>query len=67
MNSNIKEYLMYIEETLMRKHNLDQDLSRKIIQSSYLFPSIIEFPEECLHEDIEEVSDNIYHDYLEGV
>lgn len=67
MNEKAKEYLVYVEETLMRKYNLDQKLSQKIIQSSYLPDSITNYPEECLHEDIEEVADNIYHDYLEGV
>lgn len=66
MDANIKEYLAYVEETLMRKYDLNQDLSQKIIQASYLFPSIIDYPEECLHEDIEGVADNIYQDYMEG-
>lgn len=67
MNENIKEYLRYVEDTLIRKYNITQDLSRKIISESYLPDSITNYSEECLHEDIEEVSDNIYHDYLDGV
>lgn len=51
----------------MKKYNITQDLSRRIILESYLPDSIIKFPEECLHEDIETVTDIIYHDYLEGV
>lgn len=67
MNEDIKEYLMYVENNLMKKYNITQDLSRRIISESYLPDSIIKFSEECLHEDIETVTDIIYHDYLEGV
>ncbi len=67
MNEDIKEYLMYVENNLMKKYNITQDLSRRIISESFLPDSIIKFPEECLHEDIETVTDIIYHDYLEGV
>lgn len=67
MNEDIKEYLMYVENNLMKKYNITQDLSRRIISESYLPDSIIKFPEECLYEDIETVTDIIYHDYLEGV
>lgn len=67
MNKDIKEYLMYVENNLMKKYNITQDLSRRIISESYLPDSIIKFPGECLHEDIETVTDIIYHDYLEGV
>ena len=67
MNEDIKEYLMYVENNLMKKYNITQDLSRRIISESYLHDSITKYPEECLHEDIETVIDIIYHDYLEGV
>lgn len=67
IDDNIKEYLMYVEDTLMSKYNISQDLSRKIISESYLPDSITMYPEECLHEDIEITADIIYHDYLEGV
>lgn len=67
MNEDIKEYLMYVKNNLMNKYNITQDLSRRIISESYLPDSIIKFSEECLHEDIETVTDIIYHDYLEGV
>lgn len=67
MNEDIKEYLMYVENNLMKKYNITQDLSRRIISESYLHDSITKYPEERLHEDIETVTDIIYHDYLEGV
>lgn len=67
MNEDIKEYLMYVENNLMKKYNITQDLSRRIISESYLHDSITKYPEGCLHEDIETVTDIIYHDYLEGV
>lgn len=67
VDTNIKEYLMYVENNLMKKYNITQDLSRRIISESFLPDSITKYPEECLHEDIETVTDIIYHDYLEGV
>lgn len=67
VDTNIKEYLMYVENTLMKKYNIAQDLSRKIISKSFLPDSMTKYPEECLHEDIETVADIIYYDYLEGV
>ena len=67
MDEKIKEYLMYVENNLMKKYNITQDLSRRIISESYLPDSITNYPEECLHEDIETVADIIYYDYLEGV
>lgn len=67
MDNDIKGYLRYVEDNLMKKYNITQDLSRRIISESYLPDSITKYPEECLHEDIETVTDIIYHDYLEGV
>lgn len=67
IETSIKEYLIYVEEILMKKYNLTQNFAKKLISESYLPASITEFPEECLHEDIETVAGIIYHDYLEGV
>lgn len=68
MDDNIiKRYLEVVKTILINKYNLDKYLAAKIIKQSYISSIIELYPEECLHEDIEEVSDNIYHDYLEGV
>lgn len=66
MDENIKEYLICLEETLINKYNLYKDLAAKIIKQSYISSIIELYPEECLHDDIEGVADNIYQDYTEG-
>ena len=66
MDDNLKWYLTGVKELLISKYNLDKNLAAEIISRSYILPVIALFPEECLHDDIEGVVDNIYQDYTEG-
>lgn len=49
----------------MRKYSFSKKEAARIIMSSYVWPSFIEYPEESLHDDIETIADNIYEEYIE--
>lgn len=65
MNEHVKSYLQALEETLSEKYSIPLHKAKTIIQDSYVIDCLREYPEECLHEDIESVADIIYGDYTE--
>ena len=65
MNKRIKPYLKCLEETLSSKYDIPKDISHNIVLNSYVIDSLVEYPEESLHDDIETVADNIYEEWIE--
>lgn len=65
MNKEIKEYIKCLEETLNIKYDIPLDKTHTIVQNSYVIDSLIEYPEESLHDDIETVVDEIYSEWIE--
>jgi len=64
-DEKLEDYLRGLIETLMRKYSFSKKEAARIIMSSYVWPSFIEYPEESLHDDIGTVADNIYEEYIE--
>lgn len=65
MNKAIKAYIKGLEETLNIKYDIPLDKAHTIVQNSYVIDSLIEYPEESLHDDIETVADEIYSEWIE--
>lgn len=64
-DEKLEDYLRGLIETLMRKYSFSKKEAARIIMSSYVWPSFIEYPEESLHDDVQTVADNIYEEYIE--
>lgn len=60
-DEKLEDYLRGLIETLMRKYSFSKKEAARIIMSSYVWPSFIEYPE----ESIGTVADNIYEEYIE--
>lgn len=58
-----KDYLMGLKDILKRKYNLSGEAAADMILSSYVISSIVLFPEETIHDDIETTADIIYEDW----
>lgn len=59
-----KNYLIGLKDILKRKYNLLGEAAADMILSSYVISSIVLFPEETIHDDIETTADFIYEDYI---
>lgn len=64
LTENVKDYIEYLKEILQSKYQLSREMALNIITSSYIMESLIDYPEETLHEDIETHADNIYEDWI---
>ena len=64
LTENAKDYIEYLKEILQSKYQLSREMALNIITSSYIMESLIDYPEETLHEDIETHADNIYEDWI---
>ena len=61
-----EDYLRGLIQILMRKYSFSKkEAIYYIIMSSYIWPSLIEYLEENLHDDIKTITDNIYEEYIE--
>lgn len=59
-----KDYLIGLKDILKRKYNLPGEKAADMILSSYIISSIVLFPDETIHDDIETTADCIYEDYI---
>lgn len=66
MRKNAKEYMDHVAETLAKKYNISEIESYKMIRSSFLYDSLLKFPDETIHDDIETNADFVYQDYVSG-
>ena len=64
MNKEVKDYLIRLEKILMSKYNMDVDSARFDIIFSHMFSSFVKPPYEGIHNDVEIVADNIYHEWI---
>lgn len=51
MRKNAKEYMDHVAETLAKKYNISEIESYKMIKSSFLYDSLLKFPDETIHDD----------------
>ena len=63
LTESVKGYIEGLQDVLQRKYQISEDKSLNMITSSYIMDSLIDYPEETLHDDIEAHADNIYEDH----
>lgn len=64
LTESVKGYIEGLQDVLQRKYQISGEKALNIITSSYIMESLIDYPEETLHEDIETHADNIYEDWI---
>ena len=63
LTESVKGYIEGLQDVLQRKYQISEDKALNMITSSYIMDSLIDYPEETLHDDIEVHADNIYEDH----
>lgn len=64
MRKDAKQYMNSVVETIVKKYSLSEIESYKLVKCSFLYDSLIKFPDETLHDDIETNADIIYGDHI---
>ena len=64
LTESVKGYIEGLQDVLQRKYQISEDKALNMITSSYIMDSLIDYPEETLHDDIEAHADNIYEDQV---
>lgn len=59
LTESVKGYIEGLQDVLQRKYQISEDKALNMITSSYIMDSLIDYPEETLHDDIEAHADNI--------
>lgn len=62
LTESVKGYIEGLQAVLQRKYQISEEKALNMITSSYIMDSLIDYPEETLHDDIEAHADNIYED-----
>lgn len=63
LTESVKGYIEGLQDVLQRKYQISEDKALNMITPSYIMDSLIDYPEETLHDDIEAHADNIYEDH----
>jgi hypothetical protein len=63
LTESVKGYIEGLQDVLQRKYQISEDKALNMITSSYIMDSLIDYPDETLHDDIEAHADNIYEDH----
>ena len=64
LTENAKDYIECLKDILQRKYLLSGEKALDMITTSYIMESLIDYPEETLHDYIEAHADNIYEDWI---
>ena len=64
LTESVKGYIEGLQDVLQRKYQISEEKALNMITSSYIMDSLIDYPEETLHDDIEAHADNIYEDHI---
>lgn len=64
LTKSAKTYIEALKDTLKTKYQLSDSKVSSLVMDSYVIDSLIDYPEETLHEDIETHADNIYEDWI---
>lgn len=52
-----------VVDVLVKKFNMSEIEAYKAVKQSFLYDSLIKFPQETLHDDIETNAEFVYQDY----
>lgn len=64
LTKSAKTYIEALKDTLKTKYQLSDSKVSSLVMDSYVIESLIDYPEEKLHDDIEAHADNIYEDWI---
>lgn len=64
LTKSAKTYIEALKDTLKTKYQLSDSKVSSLVMDSYVIESLIDYPEETLHDDIEVHADNIYEDWI---
>lgn len=64
LTKSAKTYIEALKDTLKTKYQLSDSKVSSLVMDSYIMDSLIDYPEETLHDDIEAHADNIYEDQV---
>lgn len=64
LTKSAKTYIEALKDTLKTKYQLSDSKVSSLVMDSYVIDSLIDYPEETLHDDIEAHADNIYEDWV---
>lgn len=64
LTKSAKTYIEALKDTLKTKYQLSDSKVSSLVMDSYVIESLIDYPEETLHDDIETHADNIYEDWI---
>jgi hypothetical protein len=64
LTESAKSYIKALKDTLKRKYQLSDSKASNLVMTSYIIDSLVYYPEETLHDDIETTTDFIYEDYI---
>lgn len=64
LTKSAKTYIESLKDTLKTKYQLSDSKVSSLVMDSYVIDSLIDYPEETLHDDIEVHADNIYEDWI---
>lgn len=63
MRKDAKEYMNAVVNSIVKRHKLSEIDAYKAVRGSFLYDSLINFPDETLHDDIETNANFVYEDY----
>jgi len=63
MSREAKKYMNAVIGVLMKKFNMSEIEAYKAVKNSFLYDSLIKFPKETVHDDIETNANFVYQDY----
>lgn len=63
MRKDAKEYMNSVVNVIVKKYHLSEIEAYKAVKRSFLYDSLMKFPDETLHDDIETNADFVYEDY----
>ena len=63
LTESAKSYIEALKDTLKRKYQLSESKASSLVVDSYVIDSLVYYPEETLHDDIETTADIIYADW----
>lgn len=63
MKKDAKKYMVAVVEVLTKKYSLPEIEAYKAVKNSFLYDSLLNFPDETLHDDIETNADFVYQEH----
>lgn len=63
MRKDAKEYMNSVVNVIVKKYHLSEIEAYKAVKKSFLYDSLMKFPDETLYDDIETNADFVYEDY----